>query len=262
MVEYLYDTWGKVLSVSGTLATTLGYDQPFLYRGYVYDKEYGLYYLQSRYYDPTTCRFISADVLLSTGQGVLGHNSFAYCLNKPVNGQDPDGHIYRPYSVMVLDNGGGHDDSYYYPYRDVTSEVNYALRNAVKKARQVRVMYETNEISYVELLSIFKDEVDHGHPWDIKLPELWHNTIGTVFPGINTNIYYRGMLMTPESLGNYTYGYLGAAYGIPINLLLCGSYYAADFPTDWGDLENEFNDWYYIGIGFEAYYKDVLWGRI
>ena len=82
-----------MLSVSGSLATTLGYDQPFMYRGYVYDKEIGLYYLHSRYYDPATCRFISADVLLSTGQGVLGNNSFAYCLNDPVNSSDPCGYL-------------------------------------------------------------------------------------------------------------------------------------------------------------------------
>ena len=48
VVEYLYDSWGKVISVTGSLATTLGYDQPFFYRGYVYDREIGLYYLQSR----------------------------------------------------------------------------------------------------------------------------------------------------------------------------------------------------------------------
>ena len=89
VVEYTYDTWGKVLSCTGTLATTLGSDQPFRYRGYVYDTETGWYYLQSRYYDPSIGRFISADVLLSTGQGVLGHNSFAYCLGNPVNPVDP-----------------------------------------------------------------------------------------------------------------------------------------------------------------------------
>ena len=49
VVEYLYDSWGKLLSVTGTLATTLGADQPFRYRGYVYDEETGWYYLQSRY---------------------------------------------------------------------------------------------------------------------------------------------------------------------------------------------------------------------
>jgi len=91
VVEYLYDSWGKSISVTGTLATTLGADQPFRYRGYVYDEETGFYYLQSRYYDPTTCRFISADVLLSTGQGVIGHNSFAYCNNNPVEKEDSQG---------------------------------------------------------------------------------------------------------------------------------------------------------------------------
>ena len=34
---------------------------PYRYRGYYYDIETGLYYLQSRYYDPETGRFINAD---------------------------------------------------------------------------------------------------------------------------------------------------------------------------------------------------------
>ena len=91
VVEYTYDSWGKPLSCTGTLATTLGVLNPFRYRGYVYDEETGFYYLKSRYYDPETCRFISADVLLSTGQGVIGHNCFAYCNNNPVNACDSEG---------------------------------------------------------------------------------------------------------------------------------------------------------------------------
>ena len=70
---------------------TFGAEQPFRYRGYVYDEETGFYYLQSRYYNPELGRFISADVYLSTGQGVIGHNSYAYCLNNPVNMFDPYG---------------------------------------------------------------------------------------------------------------------------------------------------------------------------
>ena len=80
-----FDSWGKLLSTSGSLASTLGKNNPFRYRGYVYDEETGFYYLQSRYYNPEVGRFISSDVLLSTGQGVLGHNAYAYCLNNPVN---------------------------------------------------------------------------------------------------------------------------------------------------------------------------------
>ena len=91
VVEYTYDSWGKIISSTGTLANTVGTYQPFRYRGYVYDTETQLYYLQSRYYDPATCRFISADVLLSTGQGVIGHNSFAYCGNNPIAREDPSG---------------------------------------------------------------------------------------------------------------------------------------------------------------------------
>jgi len=50
-----------------------------------------LYYLQSRYYDPELGRFINADAFVSTGQGLLGNNMFAYCLNNPVNFIDKDG---------------------------------------------------------------------------------------------------------------------------------------------------------------------------
>ena len=105
VVEYAYDSWGKKLSTTGTLATTLGKYQPFRYRGYVYDEETRWYYLQSRYYDPAVRRFISADVLLSTGQGVLGHNAFAYCLNSPISLTDNSGK--RPiFAASMADSGG------------------------------------------------------------------------------------------------------------------------------------------------------------
>ena len=43
-----------------------------------------MYYLQSRYYDPVIGRFINADGMFSTEQGLLGNNMFAYCGNNPV----------------------------------------------------------------------------------------------------------------------------------------------------------------------------------
>jgi len=62
-------------------------------RSYVYDEETGLYYLQSRYYDPEIGRFINADAFVSTGQGLLGNNMFAYCLNNPVRYVDVAGFL-------------------------------------------------------------------------------------------------------------------------------------------------------------------------
>ena len=57
----------------------------------MHDTESGLYYLQSRYYDPKIGRFINADALVSTGQGLLGNNMFAYCGNNPVDRSDDSG---------------------------------------------------------------------------------------------------------------------------------------------------------------------------
>ena len=54
----------------------------------------GFYYLQSRYYDPVVQRFLNADGLISTGQGILGYNMFAYCGNNPVNYCDPSGNSF------------------------------------------------------------------------------------------------------------------------------------------------------------------------
>ena len=92
VVQYSYDAWGNPLSTTGSLASTLGYYNPLRYRGYVYDTETGFYYLQSRYYDPTTGRFLNADAFASTGQGILSNNTFAYCINNPVIYQDSSGH--------------------------------------------------------------------------------------------------------------------------------------------------------------------------
>ena len=91
VVTYTYDAWGKLLDITGTEANTLGTHNPLRYRGYTYDTETGLYYLQSRYYNPTIGRFISADALVSTGQGHLGNNMFVYVLNNPINFVDPKG---------------------------------------------------------------------------------------------------------------------------------------------------------------------------
>ena len=93
VVTYTYDAWGNILTTTGTMASTLGVHNPLRYRGYVYDPETGLYYLQSRYYNPALARFICADSLVSTGQGILGNNMFAYCLNNPVCYVDPNGNL-------------------------------------------------------------------------------------------------------------------------------------------------------------------------
>ena len=94
VVKYTYDSWGKLLSTTGSMAVTLGYYNPLRYRGYYYDVETGLYYLQSRYYDPETGRFLNADGYVSTVQEIVGNNMFAYCGNTPVTNYDYNGNLF------------------------------------------------------------------------------------------------------------------------------------------------------------------------
>ena len=89
-VTYEYDAWGNITNMTYT-NKTLADANPLRYRGYYYDQETGLYYLQSRYYNPQRGRFINADSYISTGQGILGNNMFAYCRNNPVIRKDTSG---------------------------------------------------------------------------------------------------------------------------------------------------------------------------
>ena len=101
IVEYSYDAWGTVTFSESSLqnmskASTLCFVSPFTYRGYCYDYDIELYYLQSRYYSAEIGRFINTDdtrIAIATQGEVLGANLFAYCNNNPVNYVDPVGYF-------------------------------------------------------------------------------------------------------------------------------------------------------------------------
>ncbi len=96
VVTYTYDSWGVLLSVGGSLAGMVGIKNPFRYRGYYYDTESGLYYLQSRYYNPEIGRFISKDdPSYCKGVDELNSNLYAYCENNPINRDDFTGKCFR-----------------------------------------------------------------------------------------------------------------------------------------------------------------------
>ena len=100
IVQYFYDEWGKLLATEPFFEEDdANYDEyisvananPLRYRGYYYDSETGYYYLQSRYYNPSICRFINADVpeiTKASYESINGANIFIYCDNDPVNGKD------------------------------------------------------------------------------------------------------------------------------------------------------------------------------
>ncbi|AEB75049.1 RHS repeat domain-containing protein [Clostridium botulinum] len=98
VATYTYDSWGKLLSIkdeNGTDITNnkdhVGYKNPYRYRGYRYDTETGLYYLNSRYYNSEWGRFVNADGIIGKAEALLSYNMFAYCNNNYPNMVDYNG---------------------------------------------------------------------------------------------------------------------------------------------------------------------------
>ena len=120
--EYQYDAWGKTLckylSNSGEYVAIednymyndisntnrfVAFKNPIRYRSYYYDFETGLYYLNSRYYDPEIGRFINADDISYANANLLnGLNLYAYCGNNPVNNVDENGKLFLSFLISFF----------------------------------------------------------------------------------------------------------------------------------------------------------------
>ena len=105
VVNYTYDSWGKLLKVDGN--TELGCRNSLRYRGYIADDETGLYYVGSRYYDPEIGRWISADDAETlTEKSLDNKNVYAYCDNNPISRVDEEGDFW---GALALAGGETND---------------------------------------------------------------------------------------------------------------------------------------------------------
>ena len=96
--EYEYDTFGNVM---GTEDLSNG----FSYAGEQYDKETGLIFLRSRYYDSSLGRFITKDSFPGVKSLSQSLNSYIYVRNNPVNNIDPTGE-FDPLTWSILLSAG------------------------------------------------------------------------------------------------------------------------------------------------------------
>ena len=103
--RYAYSAWGehKIYDASGNQIESgdnIGIKNPIRYRGYYFDRDLYLYYLQSRYYEPILGRFLSPDSPQYLDPTTIqGLNLYTYCLNNPISYVDPNG---TSFTALVL----------------------------------------------------------------------------------------------------------------------------------------------------------------
>ena len=74
----------------GSVAMGVAPDGPG-YTGHVNDPDTGLVYMQARYYDPVTARFLSVDPKTPIAENTFNFNRYSYANNNPTNNIDPAG---------------------------------------------------------------------------------------------------------------------------------------------------------------------------
>ena len=87
-VTYIYSDYGE------TEADSDFYNE-ICYTGGIWDSSTGLYYLNARYYDPETGRFLSEDTYRGTADTPQTLHLYVYCANNPVNCVDPSGNVWE-----------------------------------------------------------------------------------------------------------------------------------------------------------------------
>ena len=186
VAEYAYDAWGNMLTEdNGKL--TVGKLNPFRYRGYVYDEETGLYYLQSRYYDPLSGRFLNADVYCDTCSGSpLSTNMFSYCENNAimkydVTGNDawwiqsPNSAFGKGHTSLLIQEKSGYWWYFYWGPESIQliflgtiqqKELNSALNNIIKRLNPKKspnlVKYTDKYTKSLRITGEFKASYDYA----------------------------------------------------------------------------------------------------
>ena len=202
VVKYVYDAWGKILSTTGSLASTLGAVQPFRYRSYVYDQETGLYYLRNRYFNASICRFLNGDSIVSP-------NLFAYCKNQPVIYSDPTGMIMERLPLDCPALGAKISPK-------TTHRSQFSLGEYVKN--YVQNVWN----SFIDIADAFALRVDAGFGFEISINATLFGIPVNLLAGANIDVFCLTFSTQKTEMGcEYTYGFTtslsGKAEYVPVN---------------------------------------------
>lgn len=220
LASYEYDAWGNCKITKDT--NGIGELNPIRYRGYYYDTETGLYYLQSRYYNANVGRFLNADDRLSSSTELIGLNLFSYCGNNAVNRIDSTGHCWTAIliaslciiavtkivcTIKELDRVNSEFNSLPNPTTNITESFTETLRT---NAETVKTTTKTEGI--IKSSVQFYHKVRNKGDWDLKQKAEYQGTF-----------QFNDKTVQAQDIGNINFGYAGKALGLPDGILLAGA---------------------------------------
>lgn len=222
VVRYTYDAWGKVLSTTGSLASSLGALNPFRYRGYIYDTETGLYYLRARYYNPVWGKFVNADnspnALLSTKFLSL----YLYASNNPINRCDEDGkkdYIYTNPNQYYIENDWGfleflHVDRYF---------LEIDGKRYILNSSETCSLYSWNSIDFNFKSGAMQKIIRKANSIPFSIKRVWDESVNGNLDfknqlSNNTLFMIDGILYNSNEAGNYMWAYYLCLHGINGNM--------------------------------------------
>ena len=170
-----------------------------------------MYYLQSRYYDPEVGRFINADAFASTGQGLLGNNMFAYCLNNPARYVDScgdaavdiftdDGEIFDESDLYDRGGSGSAWDTFMQCLDDASSGLNAAMGVRNHSVSERHHLFSDKNKKYTPQYQEIADRYNYSLSQQENIVDLQGHH------GRHTNAYHEFMLTSLRALEVYADG--------------------------------------------------------
>ena len=158
-------------------------------------------------------RFLNADAFASTGQGILGNNMFAYCLNNPIMNTDALGTSAQ--YAQIVDTVDEICANLLHALRnaeDITQKLNHAMINNAEELYTYNRIYGRLAATYY-----FVKMVKPGGEWDFKSQKEWGLKSGKFY-------LYNGKLLAYDDIGNIHYGFVGSVLFAEDVLLEAGGY--------------------------------------
>ena len=207
------------------------------YAGYFYDAETGLYYLNARFYDPETARFIQQDTYSGNILDPLSLNLYTYAQNNPISYYDPTGHSIKSVLKKAKD-----------AVTKATSKVTSAVKKTVTStASTVKKAATATKNAVVSASKEFRND------WQSGIDQLKQSgTAGKIFASYSEDVVHNldntaagtvQLVKDPLGTVSESVNYFRADPLRNNPIATVGQYYKdiakASYTSDWGTVANK-----------------------